>query len=170
MVVQEELRIATAWDIPVYAAGHRVQRTVREVILAAQEHRSDAVHDLWTCATTLTAVVAMALRAADTETELLRWRQAELVIHVLRADAYQMLREKALAPAMFDELSHAVNHCRSEVLSSLRHATRRAWAQVQGATRASRPLLARAADASTRDAEITAQVSAVRRRRTLTLP
>jgi hypothetical protein len=132
MIVQDELRIATAEDIPVYAAGRRVWRTVREAVMAAQGSGSEIAPDVWACVEMVTSLIAAALRAPDAETELLRWRQTETMLDVLRSDVYAMLRERSLSNAMFDEITRAANRCRDEVAGALRHAKGRAWAQLQG--------------------------------------
>lgn len=164
MVVQEELRIATADDIPVYAAGRRVWRTVREALMAAQGSHSTIAPDVWQCVELLTSLIAMALRSPDAETELVRWRQAELMLGVLRTDLYAMLRERSLSGPMFDEITRTANHCREELRAALRHAKSRAWAQLQGAPAPRRLLRA----ASTTGAA--AQAEPRPRRRTMTLP
>lgn len=132
MVVQEELRIATAEDIPVYAAGRGVWRATREAVMAAQGSHSEIAPDVWGCVEMVTSLIAMALRSPDAETELVRWRQAEMMLDVLRSDLYAMLRERSLSTAMFDEITRAVNRCRDEIRSALQYAKSRAWAQLQG--------------------------------------
>ena len=159
MVVQDELRIATAQDIPVYAAGRRVWRTTREAVMASTGSGSTIAPDVWACVEMLTVAIAAALRAKDVETELRRWRQAELLLKVLRSDVYAMLRERSLSNAMFDELTRDADRCRAEICGALRIAKSRAWAQLQGAPE-SRPLLV--ATEAPEDPRT--------RRRTMTLP
>jgi hypothetical protein len=161
MVVKEELRIATAEDIPVYAAGRGVWRATREAVMAAQGSDSRIAPDVWGCVEMLTSLIAMALRSPDAETELVRWRQAELMLDVLRSDIYAMLRERSLSTGMFDEITRAVNRCRDEIRAALRHAKSRAWAQLQGVASPRRLFREDAAP----------QAEAARpRRRTMTLP
>jgi hypothetical protein len=158
MVVQEELRIATAEDIPVYAAGRRVWRTTREIVMASHCTGSTIAPDVSRCADMVTTLIAMALRAPDAETELLRWRQAELMLDVLRADSYSMLVEKSCANEMFDALHREITICEKEIRCAIRNAKSRAWARLQGVP-SERPLFRAALEGGTRV-----------RRRTMTLP
>lgn len=158
MVVQEELRIATAEDIPAYAAGRRVWHTAREIVMASHCTGSEIAPDVARVADMLTTLIAMGLRAPDAETEILRWRQAELMIDVMRADSYAMLVEKSCANEMFDALHRELTVLEKEIRCAIRNAKSRAWAQLQGVP-SERPLFRAALEAGTRV-----------RRRTMTLP
>jgi hypothetical protein len=175
MIVDRELSIVTAHDIPVYAETYRLVGLVREVAMVARGVEPALVRGTWSRVTTLRALVGEALCAADDTTEIRRLREALVAIEVLRRDAWELLERGGLSKGMFDEVMTASARCRREVLAFLAHARHRGWARlcgIRGARRTDYETRAQAVSASSSRAvsEVNSSSSKSRPSRTLSMP
>ncbi len=125
MIVEKELQIAVAEDIPAYARAHALRRTVKKLAAGAV--------DLVEAAETVPVLVVEALLSDRAVRELRRLRQAELVLDLVRLDAWSLYRVGALPASSFDAIVLEAARCRRDVGALLVHARRRAWARLHGA-------------------------------------
>jgi hypothetical protein len=119
-------------EAPLYETTYALVQTVREALLASGNRAPDLVTSAWTCVHTLREVVSDALRARDTGCGLRRLRDAEVALDILRRDAYDMLRARALSNEMFDELMRSISRCRDAVCRRAAGARHEAWARING--------------------------------------
>jgi hypothetical protein len=127
MAVTKEMVLVRLEDVAPFAEARELARLARAFAGAARhaDHRV-LTADLARTALAVVATIADGLRAGDPREELRRYRQAQLALHELRAQAYDALVVCALADDDFDALMAGSARTLREVEAAITAARQRA--------------------------------------------
>jgi hypothetical protein len=132
MRVTKPMGIMTMEDIAAFAEARGISRLVRDVTAAAPRSASAASLEFaTTCAAALLRETSAALRAGHPEEEMKRFDEAEVAALALRAHAWDMYCDGALAAPMFDELMTSTCRLMLETQRLRREARQRALARIR---------------------------------------